>query len=231
VSDGRRPQWRRQHPDSALSSAARLPRCRPGPIASARDAQPIRELPPGGHAPPERAFAALRIPAPTAAADPRRVAGGRVPARRAGRGRPVRRRQRRPTRRLRSRRCAAAAACPATRRGRRPPRARREPAGGDEGRGLSRRRGALDPRQRRHRRPLAARILAQRFCRDLANPNVRQAGLAYDARDLWLVLAAPFEPPTARDAPQVARRVLELVNAARAEPRACGRQRLPAAPP
>jgi uncharacterized protein YkwD len=75
------------------------------------------------------------------------------------------------------------------------------------------------------------RVLSQRFCRDLANPNVREAGLAYDAHELWLVLAAPFEPPAPREASQVARRVLDRVNAARAAPRSCGRERLPAAPP
>lgn len=75
------------------------------------------------------------------------------------------------------------------------------------------------------------RILTQRFCRDVSSGSVRHAGLAYDSRDLWLVLAAPFEPPAPREASQVARRVLELVNDARARPRACGRERLPAAAP
>jgi uncharacterized protein YkwD len=75
------------------------------------------------------------------------------------------------------------------------------------------------------------RILSERFCRDLGNRRVRHAGLSRDDRDLWLVIAAPFEPPSVADLPRVARRVLELTNAARARPRTCGHQRFAAAPP
>lgn len=75
------------------------------------------------------------------------------------------------------------------------------------------------------------RILAQRFCRDLQNAGVRHGGLWRDAGELWLVLAAPFEPPAPGQATSVAARVLVLVNGARAEARRCGRQRYAAAPP
>jgi uncharacterized protein YkwD len=75
------------------------------------------------------------------------------------------------------------------------------------------------------------RLLAPRYCRELTNPRLRQFGVAREAREVRLVLATPFDPPSPGDAPAVARRALELVNDARAKPRRCGSQSFAAAPP
>lgn len=75
------------------------------------------------------------------------------------------------------------------------------------------------------------RLLAGRYCADVAHADVRQVGIAQSNRELRIVLAAPFEPPAPSEAAAVARRVLVLVNEARAQPRRCGQTRLPAAPP
>ncbi|HEU0201428.1 MAG TPA: CAP domain-containing protein [Burkholderiaceae bacterium] len=51
-----------------------------------------------------------------------------------------------------------------------------------------------------------------------------------EAYDYWIVLAAPFTVP-ALDAEATTRRLLALVNEARAAPRACGGKQFAAAPP
>jgi uncharacterized protein YkwD len=75
------------------------------------------------------------------------------------------------------------------------------------------------------------RMLAQRYCAELARSSVRQVGVAQGPRELRLVLATPFEPPSPGDAAAVARRVLALVNEARSRPRRCGGRQYDAAPP
>lgn len=81
------------------------------------------------------------------------------------------------------------------------------------------------------RRGPVSRLLAERFCPEVTDPRLREIGVAQSPREAWIVLAEPFAPPAPADAPAIRHRVLELVNAARAEPRRCGPQRLPAAPP
>jgi len=73
-------------------------------------------------------------------------------------------------------------------------------------------------------------LLARRFCRIVADPGLTEIGAFRRAADIWLVLARPFAPPDPAD-PAVARRVLELINEARAEARRCGRKKFPAAAP
>jgi uncharacterized protein YkwD len=51
-----------------------------------------------------------------------------------------------------------------------------------------------------------------------------EIGIARRGEDTWIVLAAPLAAPRPADAPAVSRRVLELVNEARAHARRCGRQ-------
>ncbi|MGQ0384356.1 MAG: CAP domain-containing protein [Gammaproteobacteria bacterium] len=75
------------------------------------------------------------------------------------------------------------------------------------------------------------RALAGRGCKDLADPAYREFGATIEDGSAWIVLAAPFEAPAARDAVAVGGRVLELVNQARSRPRRCGRKELDAAPP
>jgi uncharacterized protein YkwD len=51
---------------------------------------------------------------------------------------------------------------------------------------------------------------------------LREIGVARRGADTWIVLAAPLSTPPPADAPAVSRRVLELVNRARAQSRRCG---------
>jgi uncharacterized protein YkwD len=67
-----------------------------------------------------------------------------------------------------------------------------------------------------------ARLLEQHFCAQIAEPMEREIGIARRGDDTWIVLAAPLEMPQPQDAPAVSRRVLELVNEARAQARRCG---------
>lgn len=69
-----------------------------------------------------------------------------------------------------------------------------------------------------------ARLLEQHFCAQISEPMEREIGIARRGTDTWIVLAAPLAPPPPQDAPAVSRRVLELVNEARAHARRCGRQ-------
>jgi uncharacterized protein YkwD len=72
--------------------------------------------------------------------------------------------------------------------------------------------------------PAVARLLQQHFCTQIAEPTEREIGIARRGQDIWIVLAAPLATPQPQDAPAVSRRVLELVNEARARPTRCGRQ-------
>jgi uncharacterized protein YkwD len=74
-------------------------------------------------------------------------------------------------------------------------------------------------------------VLADGFCDDVGNRVYAAAGAYERGKEFWLVLAAPFasRPPASAQATE--QRVLELVNAARAERRRCGRRRFEAAKP
>ncbi|MGE0030903.1 MAG: CAP domain-containing protein [Steroidobacteraceae bacterium] len=76
-----------------------------------------------------------------------------------------------------------------------------------------------------------ARELARRGCADIVDPVYRELGIATRADRAWIVLAMPLVPPAANDAADTGRRVLELVNEARASARRCGWKRFDAAPP
>ena len=76
-----------------------------------------------------------------------------------------------------------------------------------------------------------ARILREQFCREVMDATYREMGSARRGNDHWIVLARPFSAPERGDAAAVARRVLELVNEARAQPRRCGSHSFEAAPP
>jgi uncharacterized protein YkwD len=76
-----------------------------------------------------------------------------------------------------------------------------------------------------------AGMLTANYCRTLVDPALREIGAERRGRDLWMVLAAPVSMPTPTDAVAVSRRILELVNAARAAGRRCGaKYYAPAAP-
>jgi len=75
------------------------------------------------------------------------------------------------------------------------------------------------------------RALAERGCKDIVDPVYRDVGVAERANTAWIVLAAPFLPPSANQAQAISRHMLELVNEARAQRRRCGWMRFDAAPP
>lgn len=67
------------------------------------------------------------------------------------------------------------------------------------------------------------RELAKHYCKEVSDKRYTGVGV-YHARDeYWMVLAARKVEPPPLDPVAVARRVLELVNAARAAPRDCGK--------
>ncbi len=85
---------------------------------------------------------------------------------------------------------------------------------------------------RGYRSPQAAvQALVPQHCRALADPSLREVGIQRSGSGWWVIAAAPFDPPAAAQAPDVAGRVLALVNQARAQPRRCGSQSFGAAAP
>ncbi|MGH8142203.1 MAG: CAP domain-containing protein, partial [Steroidobacteraceae bacterium] len=74
------------------------------------------------------------------------------------------------------------------------------------------------------------RALAQDLCTELTDRNFRDVGGAARGDDIWIVLAAPFTPPSEPSA-ALAATVLAQINAARAVARRCGTRLFPAAPP
>lgn len=75
------------------------------------------------------------------------------------------------------------------------------------------------------------RVLAKNYCATLVDASLTELGIFYDGRELALVFAAPFAPPSPDDAVKVAGQVLRLVNAARAQPQRCGNKKFPPVPP
>jgi uncharacterized protein YkwD len=75
------------------------------------------------------------------------------------------------------------------------------------------------------------RIVVQRFCSQITGRDLREIGTYRRGADVWLLVANPFNPPGQRDSEAISRRVLELTNRARAQPRLCGIKPFAAAPP
>jgi uncharacterized protein YkwD len=75
--------------------------------------------------------------------------------------------------------------------------------------------------------------LEARYCESVNDPRLVEVGVHQSGDDIWIVMAGRTETPfvALQDPAGVARRVLELVNAARAEARRCGRDRFEPAPP
>jgi len=75
--------------------------------------------------------------------------------------------------------------------------------------------------------------LEPRYCASVNDPALAELGVHQSGDDTWIVLAGRTETPFAalRDPAAVAQRVLELVNAARAEARSCGGDRFEPVPP
>jgi uncharacterized protein YkwD len=74
-------------------------------------------------------------------------------------------------------------------------------------------------------------VLGRQLCAQLAAPGLRELGVYRYGAVMWITLAEPFVPPSPRDREAISMRVLQLTNTARSQPRRCGDQLLPAAPP
>jgi uncharacterized protein YkwD len=70
-----------------------------------------------------------------------------------------------------------------------------------------------------------------RSCASAMAPYLLDAGFHQRGKQTWVVLAEPFSAPEASQSKQVEARVLALVNAARAQPRRCGKELFAAVPP
>jgi uncharacterized protein YkwD len=76
-----------------------------------------------------------------------------------------------------------------------------------------------------------AQVLARHFCDIVTDESLLEAGSYRRGDTIWMVLATPLAPPEQEeDAAAATRRVLELVNEARAQGRRCGRRKYDAAP-
>ncbi len=76
-------------------------------------------------------------------------------------------------------------------------------------------------------------MLVERYCQLINDPKFSEFGVHQSGTETWIVMAGRATVPFAalQDPAAVAQRVLELVNAARAEARECGRERYAAAAP
>ena len=78
----------------------------------------------------------------------------------------------------------------------------------------------------------AAGMLAkQSYCQHLQDAAMTEVGIYLDARQLWIVMAAPFAPSVGVSEQAAGQRVLDLVNQARATPRNCGNRAFNSARP
>jgi len=78
---------------------------------------------------------------------------------------------------------------------------------------------------------LIREIIADVYCVGVRDEGFTEVGAYHFYNETWIVLAARAELPKPEDAAIIEARVLELVNAARAESRRCGDRELVAAPP
>ena len=76
-----------------------------------------------------------------------------------------------------------------------------------------------------------SQIIAAQYCSQVNNPAFAEIGVWRRGSQVWIALAEPFAPPPATARALVNSRVLELVNAARAQPRRCGAESFAAAAP
>lgn len=77
---------------------------------------------------------------------------------------------------------------------------------------------------------LTAKVLGT-SCTTVMPPWLLDAGFHQRGKQTWVVLAEPFSAPTASQGEEVEARILALVNAARAQPRRCGKEQFAAVPP
>ncbi len=77
----------------------------------------------------------------------------------------------------------------------------------------------------------AMRVLAENYCVELSSERYSEIGIARDGPRWRIVLAQPVLSPELGSSRQAGMRILELVNAARAEARSCGAREFAAVPP
>ena len=76
-----------------------------------------------------------------------------------------------------------------------------------------------------------ASFVAGKYCAYLVDSAYRDIGIHQQVRETWIVIAAPFSPPSLEASNAVEGRVLELVNRARVQARVCGNTRFAATGP
>jgi len=76
-----------------------------------------------------------------------------------------------------------------------------------------------------------AMLAKQSNCAPLQDAAMKEIGIYLGARQVWIVMAAPFAPSVKLSERSAGQRVLELVNRARATPRYCGDRAFNAARP
>lgn len=74
-------------------------------------------------------------------------------------------------------------------------------------------------------------LVASSYCQVVLNPEFTEIGVYERSNTTWIVVALPLTLPTAEDMPQVATRVLQLVNEARLQARRCGSRSFARVPP
>ena len=74
-------------------------------------------------------------------------------------------------------------------------------------------------------------LAKQSYCPQLQDAAVTEVGIYLDARQVWIVLAAPFAPLVGVSEQAAGQRVLDLVNRVRSTPRSCGNKAFSAARP
>jgi uncharacterized protein YkwD len=74
-------------------------------------------------------------------------------------------------------------------------------------------------------------LAKQSYCPQLQDAAMKEVGIYLDARQIWIVMAAPFAPLVGVSGQAAGQRMLDLVNQARATPRYCGNRAFNAARP
>lgn len=74
-------------------------------------------------------------------------------------------------------------------------------------------------------------ILRNSYCDTITDASFKDIGVYQRGDAVWIVVATPFTTPSVRDAEEVSKKVLALVNEARGKPRKCGRASFKPAPP
>lgn len=74
-------------------------------------------------------------------------------------------------------------------------------------------------------------LVASTYCEIVLNPEFTEIGVYERSNTTWIVVALPLTLPTAEEMPQVAARVLVLVNEARVQARRCGSRSFARVPP